>query len=359
MKLHIKKEKVDISHTYFKIYKMRKLFAFMFFCGLFLDGYSQKINPAILLSNGDVVDNSHAFLDGETPTFILQNGTNENVKWKFCHIGKKAERVPVAESSTGESSFSFTITPNLFPRNVDKKRIEFPNDSSVYYSAVVELYKDGTLTDEMPLLLNVLPSRPKVTAGSLVGTFDYKIVGYDPLAHLSLSFKSDRMDHCELLFFAVKWDGEKYVPDWAQLGVYMDKLKKNNDTFQIEYEYLDCDEFFTICALNKYGGVNGDTICVNNYITDSKILDFLEKFNVDAIDDTSGDESEIVIHHNLISVEDVSSNDVVTEIYSLDGKLVCKNIAEKRVDISSLPKAAYIVKVKTRNKLLTKKFIKS
>lgn len=338
---------------------MRKLFAFMFFCGLFLDGYSQKINPAIQLSNGDVVDNSHAFLDGEKPIFNLKNGTNENVKWVFCLIDKKEERIPLAESITDESSFSFTITPDLFPRNVDKKRIEFPNDSSVYYSAVVELYKDGTLTDEMPLLLNVLPSRPKVTAGSLVGTFDYEIVGYDPFAHLSLSFKSDRMDQCTLWFFSVNWDGKKYVPEYALYGTVMNDLKKNNDIFQLEYEYGDCDEFFTIYAGNKYGGVNGDTICVNNYITDSKILDFLEKFNVDAIDDISGDESEIVIHHNLISVEDVSSNDVVTEIYSLDGKLVCKNIAEKRVDISSLPKAAYIVKVKTRNKHLTKKFIKS
>lgn len=338
---------------------MRKLFAFMFFCGLFLDGYSQKINPAIQLSNGDVVDNSHAFLDGETPTFILQNGTNENVKWVFCLIDKKEERIPLAESITDESSFSFTITPDLFPRNVDKKRIEFPNDSSVYYSAVVELYKDGTLTDEMPLLLNVLPSRPKVTAGSLVGTFDYEIVGYDPFAHLSLSFKSDRMDQCTLWFFSVNWDGKKYVPEYALYGTVMIDLKKNNDIFQLEYEYGDCDEFFTIYAGNKYGGVNGDTICVNNYITDSKILDFLEKFNVDAIDDISGDESEIVIHHNLISVEDVSSNDVVTEIYSLDGKLVCKNIAEKRIDISSLPKSAYIVKVNCKNKLLTKKFIKS
>jgi hypothetical protein len=57
-------------------------------------------------------------------------------------------------------------------------------------------------------------------------------------------------------------------------------------------------------------------------------------------------------------VEGCNSNDVVTEIYSLDGKLVCKNIAEKKIDINCLPNAAYIVKVKTKKKLLTKKFIK-
>ena len=338
---------------------MKKLFVVIFFCGLSLLCHSQNINPAIQLKDGNVVDNSHAFLDGETPTFSLQNGTSENVKWKFCLIGKKEAREPVAESSTGESSFSFTITPDLFPRNVDRKRIEFPNDSSVYYCAAVELYKDGTLIDEMPLLLNVLPSRPKVTAGALVGTFDYELVGYNPLAHLSLSFKSDRTGHCTLYFFTVIWDGEKYVPDWASYGVYMDNLKKNNDTFQIEYDYLDCDEFFTICAGNKYGSVNGDTICTNDYITDPEILDFLEKLHHGVgIDDISSDECEIVIHHNLISVEGCNSNDIVMEIDSSDGKLVCKNIAEKKIDINCLPNAAYIVKVNYKNKLLTKKIIK-
>ena len=135
--------------------------------------------------------------------------------------------------------------------------------------------------------------------------------------------------------------------------------KKNNDIFQLEYEYGDCDEFFTIYAGNKYGSVNGDTICVNNYITDSKILDFLEKFNVDAIDNISGDEYKIVIHNNLISVEGCSDNDIETAVYSLNGTLVLENNSSKKTDVNCLKKGAYLVKVKCKNKLLTKKIIKS
>lgn len=338
---------------------MKKLFVVIFFCGLSLLCHSQNINPAIQLKDGNVVDNSHAFLDGETPTFSLQNGTSANVQWVLCLVGNKGEKLPAAESSTGESSFSFTITPDLFPRKSDLKHMEFPNDSNVYICASIELYKDGTLIDEMPLLLNVLPSRPKVTGGSLVGTFDYEAWGYYPLAHLTLSFISDRMNNCTLVYFTVGWDGEKYVPDWAIARVRLEAQKKNEYNYQLEYDGFDCDNFFSIIAGNKYGSVNGDTICTNDYITDPEILDFLEKLHHGVgIDDISSDECEIVIHNNLISVEGCNSNDIVTEIYSLDGKLVCKNIAEKKIDINCLPNAAYIVKVNYKNKLLTKKIIK-
>ncbi|MCR4592345.1 MAG: T9SS type A sorting domain-containing protein [Bacteroidaceae bacterium] len=316
--------------------------------------HSQNINPAIQLKDGNVVDNSHAFLDGETPTFSLQNGTSANVQWVLCLVGNKGEKLPAAESSTSESSFSFTITPDLFPRKSFLKHMEFPNDSNVYICASIELYKDGTLIDEMPLLLNVLPSRPKVTEGSLVGAFDYEAWGYYPLSHLTLSFTSNRMENCIFVYFTVGWDGVKYVPDWAVVRERMNVQRKSNNNYQLEYDGLDCDNFFSIIAGNKYGSVNGDTICTNDYITDSDVLDFL----VDAIDDISGDECEIVIHNNLISVEGCNSNDIVMEIYSSDGKLVRKNIAEKKIDINCLPNAAYIVKINYKNKLLTKKIIK-
>ena len=339
---------------------MKKIFSVILFCALSLICHSQNIDPAIQLKDGSVVDKSHVFLDGETPTFSLQNGTIDNVRWEFCLIGNKGEKLLAAESSIGESSFSFTITPDLFPRKSDLTRMEFPNDSSVYICAAVELYKGGALIDEMPLLLNVLPSRPKVTEGSLVGTFDYEIVGYDPLAHLSLSFKSDRMDHCTLWFFTTNWDGKKYVPEYPMWGVYMVDLKKNNDIFQLEYEYVDCDDFFTISAGNKYGSVLGDTIYTNDYITDPEILDFLEKLlHGVGIDNISSDECKIVAHNNLISVEGCNDDDIETAVYSLNGTLVLENKSSKKTDVNCLKKGAYLVKVKCKNKLLTKKIIKS
>ena len=339
---------------------MKKIFSVILFFGLSLICHSQNINPAIQLKDGGVVDKSHAFLDGETPTFSLQNGTSDNVQWMFCLIGNKGEKLPAAESSSGESSFSFTITPDLFPRKSDLTRMAFPNDSSVYICAAVELYKAGALIDEMPLLLDVLPSRPKVTEGSLVGTFDYEAGGYNPLSHLTLSFTSDRMDSCTFLYFFTEWNGKKYVPVFGVMRERMNVQKKDDCNYQLEYDGLDCDDFFSIIAENKYGSVHGDTIYTNNYITDPEILDFLEKLHHgDGIDDISNDECEIVIHNNLISVEGCNEDDIVMEIYSLDGKLAYKNIGGKKIDINSLPNAAFIVKVNYKNKLLTKKIIKS
>lgn len=339
---------------------MKKIFSVILFCALSLICHSQNIDPAIQLKDGGVVDKSHAFLDGETPTFSLQNGTSDNVRWEICLIGNKGEKLLAAESSIGESSFSFTITPDLFPRKSDLTRMVFPDDSSVYICAAVELYKGGALIDEMPLLLNVLPSRPKVTEGSLVGTFDYEACGYYPLSHLTLSFTSDRMDSCTFLYFLTEWNGKQYVPVFGVMRERMNVQRKGNNNYQLEYDGLDCDDFFSIIAENKYGSVHGDTIYTNDYITDPEVLDFLEKLlHGVGIDNISSDECKIVTHNNLISVEGCNNDDIETAVYSLNGTLVLENKSSKKTDVNCLKKGAYLVKVKCKNKLLTKKIIKS
>lgn len=94
------------------------------------------------------------------------------------------------------------ITPSLFSGlNLvfDCQNIEYPNDSSVYISCVVDLHKNGIITSSLPLRLNVLPSRPKKKNASILGNFNFDLSSYYPLAELTIQFSSDRMKYCRLV----------------------------------------------------------------------------------------------------------------------------------------------------------------
>lgn len=323
---------------------------------------SQNIDSAITLQDGTVVDCSHAFLDGEMPTFHLQNGESENIKWEFCIYNENGEKVKATESELGSKSFGFKVTPELLPTyGCECKTIEFPNDSSVYVCGVVDLYKNGILIDNVSVLLNVLPSRPKVKNISIHGNFDYQDYGYTPLAQLTISFVSYRMDYCRLLYFSSDSVNVFQFPtDHTLIIQYMDTKETSKGNHELIYDSVDWGEFYTITSCNKYGSTNGDTICTTDGITDSQIHHFLDNLQnqIMPIENELDNNCQIVISNNIMTLGGCTNMNFSTDIYSINGTLIHRSQSVSEIDLNDFASGMYIVKFKSNNILLTKKIIK-
>jgi hypothetical protein len=87
---------------------MKKIFSVILFCALSLICHSQNINPAIQLKDGGVVDKSHAFLDGETPTKSVCYRDSDEI-CDFCHSTNLSKF-----NILGVARGKFVITDSLF-----------------------------------------------------------------------------------------------------------------------------------------------------------------------------------------------------------------------------------------------------
>lgn len=314
------------------------------------------------MQDGTVVDCSHAFLDGEMPTFHLQDGESENIKWEFCIYDEKGEKVKATESELGSRSFGFKVTPELLPiYSYACKTIEFPNDSSVYVCGVVDLYENGVLTDNVSVLLNVLPSRPKVKHISVHGNFDYQDYGYTPLAQLTISFVSYRMDYCKLLYFSSDSVNVFQFPtDHTLIIQYTDTKETSKGNHELIYDSADWGEFYTIASCNNYGSINGDTICTTDGITDPQIRHFLDNLHnqIMSIENELDNNCQIVISDNIMTLEGCTNMNFSTDIYSTNGTLMHRSHSVSEIDLNDFASGIYIVRFKSDNKLLTKKIFK-
>lgn len=321
-----------------------------------INSQAQSIASAILLQDGTTVDSSHVFIDGETPTFHVQNDQCENGFWTFSFYDEDGMKEVCVESETGADSFTFKIAPGLFsglPFSRESQHIEFPNDSSVYSRCSVDLHQGDIIVDSVTLILNVLPSRPKVKKASILGNFDFEDGGYTPLAELTILFSSERMNECWLLSYS---SDSVHVFQFPEIygGVYepvnVNEICKNY--YEFKYNYADWGEFYTITSLNKYGGVEGDTIFTNSIIYDPEILSYLETIHnqAAAIDEMQDENWQIYIHNNKLITEGLHSTQISTEIYSVNGTLIKRSNSTDAIDLNNLQQGVYVVKIRSNKK---------
>lgn len=325
---------------------------------------AQKIDPVIVLQDGSSVDCEHKFMDGEAATFRLKKGTGSDIRWTFNIFGKKGENVQVMESDYGADSFTLNITPDLLPMMAcDCKQVDSESDLSVYICGSVYLYKGETAVDSLPVLLNVLPSRPVVKTASLDGEFSYQYVSYYPQpATVEIIFASDRMESCHLLnYVSDSLFAFQFPKNYTLLHIPELNWEKVGDFYKVQYRYADSGEFYQLSCWNKYGEVLGvDTIFTNDLISDKDVLDFLETFRPGVgIDGVSADDVRVAFNGNVLMIEG-NIGALETAVYSSGGLLKYKGNSENRIDLNFLEKGVYIVRIKLKNeKVIIKKIIKS
>lgn len=314
---------------------MKRIFFLLLISILAIESQSQDIDSAIHLQDGTIVDKSHVFLDGDSPTFYLRDGQCDNIVWNLYTYSKKdweGEKKLLLKSAHNCDHFSFDICPELFPgyslSRGEISRTRLPNDSSVYFRFYLELRQYGNLTDRISFLLNVLPSHPKIEEGAVIGNFNYDEPEggmFDPLAHLSLIFSCNRMeDHRLWGYFTDSFNIFQYPSDddIRVMAFYETDIEKiATNLYQLDFDSVDWGQFYRIVPHNKYGYVYGDSFCTNDYIHDEKILKFLDKYHEErikwllGIDDIIYDSFQITISNNMLFLPRREDEDDVTEIY--------------------------------------------
>lgn len=337
----------------------------VFFVGLIpINSQAQRIASTFLLQDGTTVDSSHRFVDGEMPTFYLESGQGENIFWSFSFYDKSDEKNICIKSKTDVNPFTLKIEPSLFSSFdivSDCQKIEYPNDSSVYIRCSVDLHQGNVIIDSVPLVLNVLPSHPKIKEASIVGNFDFEGGGYNPLAELTVLFSAERMNECRFVsYVSDSLNVFQFPENSTRISYNVDINEKSKNQYEFKYEYADWGEFYTVVSYNEYGGIHGDTIFTNSIIDDAEIIHYLETIHNQstAINEVQDDDIRIFFKNNNLIIEDSSNTQILSEIYSANGTLVNRSFPSKTIDFSNLCRGIYVVKIKSNKRTITKKIIK-
>lgn len=326
--------------------------------------YAQIIDRNIVLQNGNIVDNSYKFLDGEILTFhAIYGQVTDNMRWSLnitekeglILIGDKGKRttggnIPVKISENGVEDFSFEISPDLFNLIDYKKETSFEGDSSVYFTGIVYLYMEDKPTDSLSLFFNVLPSKPRIIDMSLSGNFDFQNVCYSPDASLKVKFLSTRLEKCELFYYGT--DSTFNFP----IAIYENVKISIGDANVIEFPHANWGEYYLLAPENKYGVImEGGTISTTACISDSAVCNAILTYQENAgIEDVNVNRDDIVIENNILYVIGNYSKDVATTIYTIDGVAVYTNDTERVISLNFLNRGIYIVRTRLDNKTTTK-----
>ena len=344
-----------------KTVKMRHILLF-FLAGLIsIDSQAQRIASSILLQDGTTTDSSHVFVDGEMPTFHFEGHQCENVFWSFSLFDQDGEKMICKESEKGTDAFTFKIERSLFSGLGGFQTIKYPNDSSVYIRCSVDLHHNDVIIDSVHLLLNVLPSRPKIKKATISGHFDFEAGGYEPSAELTVLCSAERMTGLMMMsYVADSFYVFQFPKDYTGVIEPVDADEKGENLYEIKYGNADWGQFYTLIARNEYGHIWGDTLFTTSIIDDPEILHFIETEHnkSTAIDDIQDDDLRVSFKDNILVIEDSSSRQIQSEVYSVNGMLINRNFSAKSIDLNYLCSGAYIVKVKSGRKTITKKVIK-
>ena len=136
---------------------------------------AQVLDKVIVVNNSYEVMTEHTFVDGDSLKFsvICDDVVNHNFEWEACIEIQDNSFMSLIKRHVTSNSFGFSVSPSLFTQS-NIKRIEFQNDSCIYYHTKVFLYEDAVVLDSLSLHINVLPSKPKFVRLSLDGIFDYE-----------------------------------------------------------------------------------------------------------------------------------------------------------------------------------------
>lgn len=318
--------------------------------------YAQKIDNNVVLQDGSNVDTTHVFLDGESVTYHLTDNKSDNIEWRLRLPNKMHERQQVLVSNA--ESFTFEVSKDLFsPLDYNYEQTTFEGDSSVYIIGSICLYKDAVPVDSVPIVFNVLPSRPTLINASLVGgEFNSDWLGYDPLTTLKITFSSTRMTSCGLLNYVVleAHDYFTFPTDYGYLTIpNLAYTSIADDTFETEYaNSVDWAEFYSLYATNKYGSVySTDTIYTTDLITDPNVLSVINALRTTSdINENDVDDVQLLYSNNVLSIEGYGESDIELEIFSLNGQCVYSAHSQKRVDLTFLPQGVYVANVRLAHK---------
>lgn len=307
--------------------------------------------------NGETLQRGGSLLEEDVCCFLLNSADMDGGIWIFQLNTKNGNADELLVQNGVAKNLSFSIKElDIDKRSNDFERYIFENDSSVYFKGKV-IFKDlsNNIVDSFPVLLNLLPSTPKVR---------------------KVEFKYDRFDWNSWMFvtpilsayIVCSREEQYYVHIDEGLGFFGGVLSYplsdviNCDGMKVmTLEWITCwDNRYLISAYNNYGRVASiDTIVINNSIIDdpNSLKDY-EKWVTgvdvhieDAVDIYYDRVGKDLYIKGLLGQKEV-------KIARVDGALVKHLLTDEgRVCIPELKEGIYIVCIQSNGRFFSRKLL--
>jgi hypothetical protein len=329
--------------NFMKILKRTIFFvAFLQITCLLLQAQDEHYRIVGYRSAGEIITDNDVLLIDDSGTFMVKNEDPfaftllESCIWRFEVLSSDSTYIPLYPESEGSHNvFDFDFVSNGF-NNIGfegLQRLIFENDSSVYFRARIVCV--GKTTDnvdidlELPLLLNFLPSKPKV-----------EIIGYiviENLPYVQIKYSTARASEV-YLFHRFEFSEDAY-------SVILMELPLQDDNYIHYIEDPDLKEllreYLVFITKNSFGRVDSDTIFIKNVIASTN--DITNKTSARIYPNPVAD-------YINIKDEDIRNIDRLS-ILDISGKTI-KRIAgftTNPINVSDLLPGIYLLRIEYKN----------
>lgn len=328
-------------------------------------GMSAQLIQLVTLQDGSAVEANHALVKNDTCTFI----SNEKVDWEFkLFENNRRDTIIVLEASDTDTFCIPVIREKLNCSTSAVDRIASENDSLEYLVGEVRVVNKDYIEELFPIMLDVLPVKPRIES------ITWDTITLDPefhdrineMAHIKIFCKS-RDDKAIRLsqFYAAFGDyfgGESFIR-WNEIENFrQDRYEQEGDYITFDY-WLDWCCYIKVWVTNEFGGIYSAPALVNDYITDTDVLDVIEeyKYYLSGIDSNKNDENDISVSvsGNRIEITDTDGELMAVRLVDSTGRILDSQGATTSIDILYYPAGMYIVVCRTKdNRIVSHKFIK-
>lgn len=309
---------------------------------------AQNISPDILLSDGQIVNTSHIFLDKENPTFSLDQ-SDFVADWQF-HLytsADKSESILISQSESSSNKFTLDFVNTLTRDGITSKLHQFSNgmDNSIYFIGFVQISSDKTILEKIDISLNLLPSKPILSNISYEYKYnwDFDMMDY---GNLSVTVSSNRTSGKFLAKATVDTFCFEFPTTGRWYGTEFAKNSSSDNSAIFFTDWAEWGTYYWFETYNQYGYAVSDMILTTDYITDPDILNRLEE-----IKNSRSEQPEIIISNDITfntsqnTISIIGDKSAISDITICDiqGRVLYTQNSNDDIDISSLNKGLYIL----------------
>lgn len=325
---------------------------------------AQNISPDILLSDGQIVNTSHIFLDKENPTFLLDK-SDFVADWQF-HLytsADKSESILISQSESSTGKFYIDFETAIIGKDISAKLHQFTNDTedSIYYIGFIQISTNGNIIEKIEITLNLLPSKVIIEDIRYEYVYDWEYDMIFPNGNLYVTASAKQADYFNALSTTTPFCFEFPSKGFGLIEPFY-KESDDTDTATYHSDFADWGDFYCVWAINKYGFSTSETILTTDYITDPDILNRLEE-----IKNSRSEQPEIIISNditfntsqNTISIIGDKSAISNIAICDMQGRVLYTQNSNDDINISSFKKGCYIITCRTtKNQIINSKIMK-
>lgn len=279
-----------------------------------------------------------------TGTYYCTRKDGKVANWKLYTIFSDGYYKKLMEE---QSSKEFKFIPELVVSFYPKPQMIIYRGKQLFWGAIIS--DNGIKKDTLNFYFDLLPTKP------MIKSFELNYDSFKDFDFINPRYK--------LVFEAQNFDGltAYHVEDESfdtmnSLMNYTSDLKSNwidDNLYEASEPNWAWNEDIFFYTTNHFGSsLPSDTIYVNDYIDseiNKKMKNFYNQYN--KIDLVSNDYHFKIVNRSIVFRQNIPN----ITIYDILGNIVKTEENSDCINIESLPKGLYILKMKIYNKILTKK----